>query len=167
MGKKSIIVLLGCVVALSLALVGCANNSSANSSAAAKQALVGTWDLVEIVQDGQPASKDELETIKGLGLDIFLNLNEDGTAALVLFGEVQEGTWEVTSSTAGKLVLADHAIEMTIDNSQLKFEQAGTALTFAKGEKKEVPTASSGANANAGSSANASSSAEGSSSSAN
>ena len=137
MVKKSVIALMACVFALCLALVGCGDNAAAN-----KAAFTGTWDLVEMNQDGQVTSSDDLETLKSLGLEVFVNLNEDGTAALVLFGEVMNGNWEATSMTAGTITLDNQKVDMSIEDSKLKFAQENASLTFQKGQAKEVPSSS-------------------------
>ena len=144
MTKKGVIALMACVFALCLALVGCGDNAAAN-----KAAFTGTWDLVEMNQDGQVTGSDDLETLKSLGLEVYVNLNEDGTAALVLFGEAMNGNWEATSTTAGTITLDNQKVDMTIEDSKLKFAQENASLTFQKGEAKEVPSSSSSATASA------------------
>ena len=148
MGKKGVIALMACVFALCLALVGCGGGGG-NSAEANKAAFTGTWNLVEMNQDGQVTGSDDLETLKALGLEVYVNLNEDGTAALVLFGEAMEGTWEATSATAGSITLEGQQVSMTIEDSKLKFEQEGASLTFEKGEAKEVPAKSESESASA------------------
>ena len=138
MGKKAMIALLSCVFALCLALVGCGGDNAA----ANKAAFTGTWDLVEMSQGDEVTGSDELNTLKSLGLEVYVNLNEDGTSALVLFGEVIDGTWEATSSTAGTIKMEGQDVAMSIADSKLTFEQEGAKLTFQKGEAKETPSAS-------------------------
>lgn len=157
MAKKGIIALLSCVFALSLALVGCGGG---NNEAANKAAFVGTWDLVEMSQDGQVTGSDDLETLKSLGLEVYVNFNEDGTMVLALFGEPLDGTWEATSTTAGKIEMQGQAIEMTIADSKLTFAQEGASLTFQKGEAKEAPTGSSNSEAESSEAESAASEAE-------
>ena len=141
MGKKGIIALLSCVFALCLALVGCGGNSEADN----KAAFTGTWDLVEMSQGNEVTGSDELNTLKSLGLEVYVNLNEDGTSALVLFGEVINGTWQATSTTAGTITMEGQNVNMSIADSKLSFEQEGAKLTFQKGEAKQVPSSSSSA----------------------
>ena len=139
MAKKGVIALLSCVFALSLALVGCGGNNAE----AAKAAFAGTWDLVEMSQNGEVTGSEDLETLKSLGLEVYVNLNEDGTSALVLFGETIDGTWEATSTTEGKITMEGQDVSMKIEDSKLTFEQEGATLTFEKGEAKETPSSSS------------------------
>lgn len=141
MAKKGVIALVACVFALSLALVGCGGGG--NNEAANKAAFVGTWDLVEMSQDGEVTGSDDLDTLKALGLEVYVNFNEDGTMVLALFGEPIEGTWEATSTTAGTIEMEGQSVDMSISDEKLTFEQEGASLTFEKGEAKEAPTSSS------------------------
>lgn len=142
MNKKGVIAAISCAFALCLALAGCGGGqSSADAAKEAKEAFAGTWDLVEMTQDGEQTGAEDLEMLKSLGLEVFVNLEEDGTAALVLFGTPLEGTWEAASTTEGTLVLDGQEVAMTITDSKLTFEDQGSSLTFEKGEKKETPSA--------------------------
>ena len=141
MAKKGVLALLSCMFALCLALAGC-GGSAGNNETTGKAAFTGTWDLIEMSQDGETTGKDDLESLKSRGYEVFLNLNEDGSAALVLFGEATEGTWTASSATSGSLSLEGQQINMTIEDSKLKVEQEKTTLVFEKGEAKEVPSQS-------------------------
>ena len=140
MAKKYVIALFSCAFALCLALVGCGDNG-----AAAKAAFTGTWDLVEMSQGDQVTGSDELETLKSLGLEVYVNLNDDGTSALVLFGEVINGTWEAKSTTEGTITMEGQQVSMKIADSKLTFEQEGAKLTFQKGEAHSASAAASSA----------------------
>ena len=155
--KGLIAALVGCVFALSLVLVGCGGASSGGDNASAKKAFVGTWDLVEMSQDGETTGSSDLETLKSLGLEVYVNLNEDDTVALVMFGEAVQGTWEATSATAGSITLNDQKVNMTLEDSKLKFEQEGASLVFQKGEAKPTPSTSSSASSTASSSSSSAS----------
>ncbi len=134
--KKGIIALLACVFALSLSLVGCGGGGG--NSGDAKAAFVGTWDLVEMEENGEVTGSDDLDMLKALGLDVYLELNEDGTGALMLFGEAMEGTWEAKSATDGTFTIEGEAVDMKIASDQLTMEQSGSKLTFAKGEPRSA-----------------------------
>lgn len=134
MTKKLLVACIACVAALCLVLAGCGN-----SAEDAKKAFTGTWDLSEMSQNDEITSSEDIETLKSLGLEVYANLNEDGSAALVLFGQVIEGTWEASSTTAGTITLEGQKVDMKIDGEKLSFAQENAILTFVKGEKKETP----------------------------
>ena len=96
--------------------------------------LVGKWKLSKLVQNGSATGTDELEMMQSMGLEVSLNLSEDGSATLVLFGAKMEGTWEASDPHAATLVLVGQRIPCTInaDTGELSFTEGGDELTFAK-----------------------------------
>lgn len=160
--KKGIIVaLFACVFALSLALVGCGGGGGGGD---AKAAWVGTWDLTEMEENGQITGSDDIQMLKDLGLTVNLELKDDGTGALVLFGEAMDGSWEAKSATDAAFTYEGQTIDMKIADGKLTMEQNGSKLTFAKGAASSASAAS--ASASAASASAESASASGSSSSA-
>ena len=156
--KKGIIVaLFACVFALSLALVGCGGGGGD-----VKAAWVGTWDLTEMEEGGQVTGSEDIEMLKGLGLTVNLELKEDGTGALVLFGESMDGKWEAKSATDATFTYEGQKIT----DGKLTMEQNGSKLTFVKGTASSASASAASASASAASASAASASASGSSSSA-
>ena len=145
MKKLGIIASLCCAFVLSLALFGCGSGSNGDDPEAAKAAFAGTWNLTGMTQDGQETSADDIKMLAALGLEVYLDLNDDGTAQLMLFGESMDGTWEASSTTAGKVTLNGESVDMTIDGEQLKMEQAEASLTFEKGEARSAAASSASA----------------------
>jgi hypothetical protein len=136
MRKRFGIALLACLFVLCLSIVGCGGSDEK----AAKDAFTGTWDLVEMESGDKSTGADEFELFRSLGYDVYLNMNEDGSCALVLFGSVSKGTWAATSPTAGTTTIEDlGTISMSIADSKLTLEQDDAKLVFEKGEAKETP----------------------------
>ena len=142
MRKTGILLSLCCALALCLALVGCGGSSGeGGGNDAAKAAFAGSWDLVEITQNGEETSSEDIEMLSSLGLDVYLTLNEDGTSELVLFGESMEGTWTAESETAGTIVIQGASTAMTIEGENLMLEEEDSSLTFKKGEPRDGASA--------------------------
>ena len=145
--KKGIIALMACVFALSLALVGCSSGGSssggASSSSDPKDAWVGTWDLVEMEENGEVTGAEDLKQLKDLGLEVYLQLDEDGAGSLVLFGEAMKGAWEAKSATEGVFTIENQTVNMALDGTKLTMEQSGSKLTFEKGEARSSGSAAS------------------------
>jgi len=160
MAKKGLIALVICVFAFSLTLVGCGGSkeNAEDPVATAKKAFIGTWDMVEMTQGSDVTGPDDIETLKALGMEVYLNLNENGKADFVVFGENLEGTWTASSPTSGTLDLGTAQGNMTISDSQLKFEQDGSSITFKKGEAKAAPSSSASAESSGTTSSESSSS---------
>ena len=147
--KKGIIALLACVFALSLALVGCGGGGGGGD---VKSAWIGSWELVELEENGQVTTSDDIQMLKDLGLTVTLELNEDGNSALVLFGEATNGTWEAKSTTEGTFKIEDQAVDMKIADGKLTMEQNGSKLTFQKGEAASGSSAAASGSASSASS---------------
>ena len=54
----------------------------------------GTYDLYELQSPTEPISHESIEMMAALGLTASLELNEDGTGSLVLFGAPVPITWD-------------------------------------------------------------------------
>lgn len=144
MSRKVIVAVLSCVFACCLALVGCGSGGANN---AAKEAFMGTWDLVEMNENGEVTTQEDIETLKAFGLEVYVNLNEDGSSELVVFGDAKEGSWEAKSETEGSMTIDGELVNMSIADERLTVEQGESSLVFVKGEAKEVPTAEASASA--------------------
>lgn len=101
--------------------------------------FVGTWDLVsgDNPENDTDLSEANVASMNELGLETYLNLEEDGSLSLVSFSEAKFGEWNATSAqTANASVEGQQAtIELKDDTLQLK--QNDTVLVFAKGNTKE------------------------------
>ena len=117
---KKIIVALCCVFALSLALVGCGGGAQADP----KAPWVGTWDLSEMEENGKVTGSSDIEMLRSLGLDVYLELKQDGTGALVLFGESMSGTWDAKSTTEATLTIEGQSVKMSLADDKVTMEQA-------------------------------------------
>lgn len=144
MRKRSLIaVALCCILALALGLVGCGDGAekAADPVADSKAAFTGTWDLSGMVENGEPVAQEDLDIVKSLGLEIYLELNEDGTATLELAGSSLSGKWTPKTATEADISFDDETITMTIDGGTLSMEQDGSRLEFTK--RDESASASS------------------------
>lgn len=130
MKKAGIIAILCCAFALCAALVACGGGTDP------KAAWVGTWDLVEMNDRGTVTSQEDLEMLKALGVEVYAELNADGSASINMMGEKMEGTWEASSATAGKITIQGESVDMTLNGDKLEMSNNGTTLTFQKGTAK-------------------------------
>ena len=131
----SIIASICCTWILSFALVGCTLNTSKP-----EDAFIGTWEMVELTNNGEPVSAGTLDAIRELGMEVVLNFKEDGSCSFSLFGQSVAGTWEATDATTGKMTLENQTYDLRIEDDKLRFEQDGSAFVLARsqeGEKSE------------------------------
>lgn len=122
---------IGVFAALALAL-GLAFGLSACGSDK-KAEYVGDWEIVGLVQSGQPTSEDDIALMKSFGLTVTLTLNEDGTGSLNLFGTVNDITWDVSGDSA-TLEMNGSTAELTLEDGTLRMVQGEDAITFARVE---------------------------------
>ncbi len=103
------------------------------SSAGATDACVGEWDLVAMSAQGQSVSAEELAEFEDMGLRIYLQVEEDGSAVLSFFGEDEEGTWVGTAGGC-TLTMSDESVTAQVVDGLLTIEQDGAEITFSKTE---------------------------------
>ncbi len=123
---------------LCLALAACGGGGgSAAEPVDYKADFVGTWEISKMVQDGEETSTEDLDLMKQYGLNVYLELNEDGTSSLELFGEPMEGTWEATAAGNGTITIDGQSVSMVLDGNLLTLEQEGSTLSFVQIDPSE------------------------------
>ena len=82
-----------CAVALCVALAGCAGGGTAGSADNSAN-FQGTWVLSGGNADGQELTAESIEAMEQMGLHVYIQMNEGGSAVVSLFGSDYDGTWE-------------------------------------------------------------------------
>lgn len=141
--KAKIFAVAACAVALCVALAGCAGGGTAASDNAAN--FQGTWVLSGGNADGQEMTAEAIEAMEQMGLNVYIQLNEGGNAAISLFGTLYDGTWEAKDATTVALTFQGDTADAVLEGDELVLSVDGDSLKFKKGE---LP-------ANAGTDANA------------
>lgn len=108
--------------------------SSSSSLAFTPDDLVGSWRLSGLVQDGTSTNAESIAKMQDMGLEVSLNLHEDGTATLVLFGAEMTGTWDAPSSNTVNLSLDGLEGICSVDTAtgELTLTDGDDKLTFTK-----------------------------------
>ena len=121
-------------------------NSAAAGSASAQgrvdsSAFVGTWNLADMVQEGQRASEVNPDGFAAYAESRYLNLDEDGFFEFVQDGEVFQGVWMASAPTEGLAMFGVDEIPMAVVDGALELgtEESGTIMYFAKGEHRDPP----------------------------
>ena len=133
--KLLVCALVACAMTLCLALTGCGGGGATNDKDA-KEAFIGSWKLAGMVSDGEEATAEDIAMLDAFGMSVGLNVNEDGTCALIMFGEPLDGTWEAKSATEAKFTIDGSPITATITDGKLQMTDDGYAMTFERGEVK-------------------------------
>ena len=136
---------LACLVAfvMCVVLTGCSGGANMPTTAD----FAGTWDVKEITGDDATTSAD-MDTLHSMGMDCYLNLNKDGTAQFVLFGETLDCTWKIKDAKTLTLTADGSDSDLTYENDQLllKDDSSGKndTMVFVRGDAKEAPAATGG-----------------------
>lgn len=133
--KLLVCALVACAMTLCLALTGYGGGGATNDKDA-KEAFIGSWKLAGMVSDGEEATAEDIAMLDAFGMSVGLNVNEDGTCALVMFGEPLDGTWQAKSATEAKFTIDGSPITATIADGKLQMTDDGYAMTFERGEAK-------------------------------
>lgn len=128
MKKAGFLVLAACAVALCFGLVACGNGKAEDE----EKNFIGKWELesTEADDDGISMTAEDVASIKEEGYVCTLNLNEDKSAELSVFGEITDGSWEADGANAGKVTIGDQDIEMRLESDRLVLLQDGYVMTF-------------------------------------
>lgn len=151
MNLKKLLAVTACVAALCMGLVACTGNSSSSSAASSASAEIqveypGTWELASTRDaEGHTMTSDELKALEEMGLPVFLNLNEDGTATFVIFNVPLSGTWEKVDATTLSLTIDGEYAAATYEEGLLFILAGDSELGFTRSDPREVPAAGSDA----------------------
>ncbi|MCI9261921.1 hypothetical protein [uncultured Adlercreutzia sp.] len=131
--KAKALAVFACAFALCIALVGCAGGSGAAGDDAAKN-FQGDWVLSGGSSGGQEIDQASIDSMQQLGMNVYIQLQEDGTAVINLFGSEMTGTWKAKDATTADFTLEGDTEEIKIENDELVIAVDGDSLRFKKGE---------------------------------
>lgn len=94
--------------------------------------VVGYYELYEMSSGEESYTYDELQSLKNLGLVVTLELNEDKTGELNLFGETMELTYDNKNMTVD-----GESSPYTVKDDKISMEHEDEKLVFQKTEKSE------------------------------
>lgn len=105
----------------------------------------GTWDLSygDTSSNDGAYTRENIASMRALGLEAYLNLDEDGSLALVSFDGVKYGSWKVESATEAEATVEGVNALVTLDGEELHLIQGHTTLVFSKGAPKDSSRAAS------------------------
>ena len=101
-----------------------------NASPEARQAFEGSWLLVSMSDDEEAYSEEDIAALAEKGRTVELNLLENGTAELVLFGATTEGTWVADSESHATCSMEGDSIPLTLEDGTLEMQQGSDVLVF-------------------------------------
>ena len=123
--RTKIIGVTACAFALCVALAGCASAPAGNDAAN----FQGDWILSSGTVDGQEATQAQ-----EMGLSVYLQLNEGGSAVLSVLGTNMDGSWTAKDATTVELTFDGSSAEATLEGEELVMQQDGDVMRFKRGE---------------------------------
>lgn len=121
-----------CVIIAAVVLVIVAIYLIFNKNGLGSKNIVGYYELYEMSSDDEDYSYEDLQNLKSLGLEVTLELRDDKTGTLNLFGETMDLTYDNKNMT----VDGEYA-PYKVDDNKITMEQDGQKLVFQKAEKAE------------------------------
>lgn len=100
----------------------------------------GDWILTSGTVDGQEATEETLAQAQEMGLSVYLQLNEGGSAVLSALGTNMDGSWTAKDATTVELTFDGSSAEATLEGEELVMQQDGDVMRFKRGE---IPPAAS------------------------
>lgn len=89
--------------------------------------ISGKFELIEMKSSGQAYSKEDLDSLKNVGLEVIIELNENKTASLTLFGTKTDFTYDndyfYSEGTKIKYELNNNTLKIYKDDEYLIFEK--------------------------------------------
>ena len=92
--------------------------------------IVGTYTLTGF-DDGETDSEAMMEALQALGMSATLEIREDGSAVLDLFGSTMELEFDFEAETA---TAEGDAVPFTFEDGVLEISSDGASMTFTQGE---------------------------------
>lgn len=128
--RTKIIGVAACAFALCVALAGCASAPAGNDAAN----FQGDWILSSGTVDGQEATEETMAQAQEMGLSVYLQLNEGGSAVLSVLGTNMDGSWTAKDATTVELTFDGSSAEATLEGEELVMQQDGDVMRFKRGE---------------------------------
>ncbi len=112
------------MIVLCIFLTACGSSASSTP--------VGSYVLDKVSAEGESDAAEQFEMMKESGLSATLDLNEDGTGLLNMFGTAINVTWNKDAKTIG---IYGQDLEYTFENKAFTFTWDNTKLEFTKAEE--------------------------------
>lgn len=96
------------------------------------QRFEGIWDLrsVESPDDESNMSERDVQEMRDLGFEAYLNLDEDGSLTLVNFNRALHGTWKTSGANTASATVDDQAATISLEGDTLHLKQQDVTLVF-------------------------------------
>ena len=87
--------------------------------------LTGKYELIDMKANDNAISQSDIEKMKKLGLTVTLEMREDGTGTLNMFGEKKKLTYNEK-----KITVEGDSADYTFEDEKLTFKENGEEMVF-------------------------------------
>ena len=108
------------LVAALFMLTGCGNKFDMKK-------MAGSYELIEMKDSDKNYSKEDIEQLKNYGLNFTIELKDDGTGSMDLFGEKSDLKYDDKGITVD-----DDTVSYTFEDNKLSLESDDTKMVFEK-----------------------------------
>ncbi|MFR5828071.1 MAG: hypothetical protein ACLUE1_02930 [Adlercreutzia equolifaciens] len=133
--KAKIIGAAACAFALCVALAGCAGAPAGNDAANFQGIDFDEWH-----RRWPGGHRGDAAQAQEMGLSVYLQLNEGGSAVLSVLGTNMDGSRTAKDATTVELTFDGSSAEATLEGEELVMQQDGDVMRFKRGE---IPPAAS------------------------
>lgn len=138
--KAKLFIAIASLVVVCAVLAGCAGGNDAGTGEDAAT-FQGNWVLSGGTSDGVELTAESIDAMEQLGMNVYMQLNEGGSAILSLFGTNAEGTWQAKDATTVTIDFEGSTIDATLEDGELVMAVDGSSLRFTRGEIPPEATA--------------------------
>lgn len=114
-------------ICASVVLAGETGAADGGAAPGGDQGMPGVWKLIEMNDDGDITTKEQLEQMESLGMVMYLDIRSDGTMSARGFGTDSDGTWneKEINMNGGVIscVLDGDILTLKKESSAMKFER--------------------------------------------
>ena len=96
--------------------------------------IVGTYEIVSVEGEDNSLSADDIEQMKDMDLTMTLDVRDDATAVMDVFGEKTEITYDLGDKT---MEIDGQKVPFTYEDKQLEIKQNGSVMIFKKTGDKD------------------------------
>ncbi len=126
--KKTIVILTAVILVLLVAVVFIMSRGTAKATDMAGHYKVESVDS----EGGSGITAEELENMENLQMTMSLDLYEDNTGTLDLFGQIVELTYDPKKLT---VTIEEQEVPFTYEEGKITIEQDGTKMVFARNKQ--------------------------------
>lgn len=116
--KKFLCTVLASMMMVSMLFTGCGKSS-----------IAGVYKVTSMTEDGE----DYTELLSAMGMTIYLDLEDDGTGTINMYGETMDVEWD-----DDEITIDGESQEYDYSKGTITMEEDGTSLVFEKLTKDEL-----------------------------